>query len=71
MRKYYFLTRFILGEKIISTLLVTCLMVVKPLNIMLLKSSAYVKSYDGQTKWMYFLIEDNYLLKTIIVYIMG
>ena len=44
-------------------------MVVKPLNIMLLKSSAYVKSYDGQTKWMYFLIEDNYLLKNIIVFV--
>ena len=27
------------------------------------KTSAYVKCYDGQTKWMYFLIEDNDLLK--------
>ena len=27
---------------------------IKPLNIMLLKTSAYVKRYDGQTKWMYF-----------------
>ena len=26
---------------------------------MLPKSSAYVKSYDGQTKWMYFLTEDD------------
>ena len=26
---------------------------------MLTKTSAYVKSYDGQTKWMYFLIEDD------------
>ena len=32
---------------------------VKPLHIMLPKTSAYVKSYDGQTKWMYFLIEDD------------
>ena len=24
---------------------------------MLPKTSTYVKSYDGQTKWMYFLIE--------------
>ena len=32
---------------------------VKPLHIMLSKASAYVKSYDGQTKWMYFLIEDD------------
>ena len=30
---------------------------------MLPKSSSYVKSYDGQTKWMYFLIEDNDLSK--------
>ena len=35
---------------------------VKPLHIMLPKTSAYVKSYDGQTKWMYFLIEDDDLL---------
>ena len=27
------------------------------------KTSAYVKSYDGQTKLMYFLIEDNDLLE--------
>ena len=25
--------------------------------------SAYVKSYDGQTKWMYFLIENDDLLE--------
>ena len=30
---------------------------VKPLNIMLLKTSAYVKSCDGQAKWMYFLLK--------------
>ena len=30
---------------------------------MLPKTSAYVKSYDGQTKWLYFLIEDNELLE--------
>ena len=30
---------------------------------MLPKASAYVKSYDGQTKWMYFLIEDDDLLE--------
>ena len=35
----------------------------KPLNIMLLKTSAYVKSYDGQTRRMYFFIEDDDLLK--------
>ena len=30
---------------------------------MLSKTSAYVKSCDGQTKWMYFLIEDGDLLE--------
>ena len=34
-----------------------------PLHKMLPKMSAYVKSYDGQTKWMYFLIEDDELLE--------
>ena len=29
---------------------------------MLLKTSAYVKSYDGQTKWMHFLLEDDDVL---------
>ena len=36
---------------------------VKPLNIMLTKTSAYVKGYYVQTKWMYFLIEDDDLLE--------
>ena len=36
---------------------------VKPLHIMLPKTSAYVKSYDWQTKWMCFLTEDEDLLK--------
>ena len=36
---------------------------VKSLHIMLPKSSTYVKSYYGQTKWMYFLIEDDDLLE--------
>ena len=33
-----------------------------PLNIMLPKTSTYVKSYHGQTKWTYFQIEDDKLL---------
>ena len=36
---------------------------VKPLHIMLPKTSACVKSCDGQTKWMYFLIKDDDLLE--------
>ena len=30
---------------------------------MLRKTSAYIKGCDGQTKWMYFLIEDDDLLQ--------
>ena len=36
---------------------------VEPLHIMLPNTSAYVKSYDGKTKWMCFLIEDDDLLE--------
>ena len=36
---------------------------IKPLHTMLPKTSTYVKIYDGQTKWMYFLIEDDELLE--------
>ena len=36
---------------------------VKPLHILVPKTSAYVKSYDGQTNWAYFLIEDDDLLE--------
>ena len=32
---------------------------------MLPKTNVYVKSYDGQTKWMYFLIENDNKNKTI------
>ena len=35
----------------------------KPLRVMRsIIISAYVKNYDGQTKWMYFLIEDDDIL---------
>ena len=36
---------------------------VKSLHIMPPKTSTYVKSYDEQIKWMYFLIEDDDLLE--------
>ena len=36
---------------------------VNRLHIMLRKTSTYVKRYDGQTKWMYFLIENDGLLE--------
>ena len=35
----------------------------KPLHIILSRRSVYVKSYDGQTKLLYLLIEDDNLLK--------
>ena len=35
----------------------------KPLNIILPKTNAYIKSYHGQIKWMDFLIEDDDLLE--------
>ena len=33
------------------------------MNIILPKTSAYGKSYDGQTEWMYFSIGDSELLE--------
>ena len=36
---------------------------IEPLNIMLPKINTYVKVYDGQTKWIYFLNEDDDLLE--------
>ena len=36
---------------------------VKPLHIMLPKTSAYIKRYDGKTKWRYFLINNDDLLE--------
>ena len=36
---------------------------VTPLHIILPKTNTYVKCYDGQTKWVYFLIEDDDLLE--------
>ena len=38
---------------------------VKPLHVMLPKTSIYVKGYDGQTKWIYFFIKDVDLLEKI------
>ena len=35
----------------------------KPFIIIFPKLSAYIESFDGETKWMYFLVEDDELLK--------
>ena len=66
LRKYQYL-QISFGEKTINTLLVICIMYndhnVKALHIMLPKTSAYVKIYDEQIKWMYFLIKNYDLLE--------
>ena len=36
---------------------------VKPQHVIFLITSGYVKSYDWQTKWMHFLIENDDLLE--------
>ena len=36
---------------------------VEPLHVMLPKTRAHVKRYDEQTKWMYFVIEDDGLIE--------
>ena len=36
---------------------------VKPFYIMFPKTSRFVKSYDAQAKWIYFLIENDDLLE--------
>ena len=47
------------GEKNYS-----CMMIIKLSHyINLPETSVYIKSYDGETKWMHFLIEDDDLLK--------
>ena len=34
---------------------------IKSVCILLSKTSAYIKRFDGETKWMYFLIENDEL----------
>ena len=50
------------GKKCYKYFLAFCMMIIKPLHIILPKTNAYLKSYDGQKKGMYFLIEDVDLL---------
>ena len=40
---------------------------IKSLHIMLRKTSAYAKSYDCKTNWMYFFFEDEDLLEYVIL----
>ena len=41
------------------------------LHVMLPKTSAFVNSYDGQTKWMYLLIENDYTVREKMLYYLG
>ena len=45
--------------------MITCTKIIKlsHKNMILPKKTTYVKSYDGQTKWIYFLVEDDDLLE--------
>ena len=65
LKKCWYLPRFLLVKKAINTIIGYLYndSKVQPLHIMLLKTSAHVNRYDGQTKWIYFLIEDDDLLK--------
>ena len=63
LKKCQYLTRFLLVKKLYFIGYLHHGNQVKPLNIMLSKTSAYVKSYDEKTEWMYFLIEDDDLLE--------
>ena len=53
------------GEKALNTLFFYFYndQKVKPFYIIFPKTSAYIKSFDGQTKWLYCLIEDDDLLE--------
>ena len=61
LRKYLHLTRFLIVKKNYKHFIGYLYNdhKVKPILIMLSKTSTYVKSYDGQTKLMYFLVEDD------------
>ena len=41
---------------------------IKPFTVILQKASAYVKRYDVETKWMYFLTKDDELLKNAMLF---
>ena len=64
LRKYQYLTRYLfVKRKLVVIGYLYNDNKIRPLHIVLPNTSAYAKSYDGQTKWMYFLIEDNDLLE--------
>ena len=62
---YIYLVRFLLAKKnykyFIGCIDDDCK--IKPFSIILPKTGTYVKRYDDETKWMYFLIEDDEFIK--------
>ena len=64
LRNYQYLTRFLLIKKNNKYFFIYLYdgSNVRPLNVILPRTSTYVKSYDGQAKYIYFLIEDGDLL---------
>ena len=65
LTKYLYLTRFLVARKNINILLVTWMRITKLFSTILPKMSTHTKGYDGETKWMYFLIEDDKLFSKI------
>ena len=62
---YYYLTRFFLAKKIYKHFTGYSYnnYKIKQLQIMFPKTSVYVKSYDGQTNWRCFLIDNDDFLE--------
>ena len=42
---------------------------IKSFSIILLKRSQFIKSYDGESKWTYFLIKVDELLKNTVIFL--
>ena len=42
---------------------------IKSFSIILLKRSQFIKSYDGESKWIYFLIKVDELLKDTVIFL--
>ena len=42
---------------------------IKSFSIILLKRSQFIKSYDGESKWIYFLIKVDELLKNTVIFL--
>ena len=42
---------------------------IKSFSIIPLKRSQFIKSYDGESKWIYFLIKVDELLKNTVIFL--